>query len=70
MLWGLEIGIATVAATAAAAVVRLPQQSRTQLVIALVVALALACAYGAYELALFAATPLAGRRWQRHPGHH
>lgn len=60
MLWGLVIGIATVAATAAAAVVRPPQQSRTPLVFALVLALALACAYGAYELALFAATPFLG----------
>ena len=57
MLWGLAIGIAALAATAAAAVViQLLPQSRFPLVLAL----ALASAYGAYEVALFAATPFLG----------
>jgi hypothetical protein len=61
MLWGLAIGIAALAATAAAAaVLRLLPQGRTPLVLALVLALALVCAYGACELALFAATPFLG----------
>ena len=61
MLWGLAIGVAALAATAVAAVIpRLMPQGRTPLAFALVLALALACAYGAYELALFAATPFLG----------
>jgi hypothetical protein len=57
MLWGLAIGIAALAATAAsAAILRLLPQSRTPLVLAL----ALAAAYCAYELALLAATPFLG----------
>jgi len=55
MLWGLSIGIAALAATAvAAAALRL--QGRTPFVLAL----ALLCGYGAYELVLFAATPFLG----------
>lgn len=57
MLWGLAIGIAGLAATAiSAAVFRLLPQGRTPLVLAL----ALACSYGAYELALLAATSFLG----------
>lgn len=54
MLWGLVIGIAALAATAAsAAILRLLPQSTTPLVLAL----ALICGYAAYELALLATTP-------------
>jgi len=61
MLWGLAIGLATLAATAiSAAVFRWLPRSRTPLSFALVLALALACGYGAYELVLFAATPFLG----------
>jgi hypothetical protein len=57
MLWGLVIGLATLAATAiSVAVLRLLAQGRTLLVLALV----LACSYGAYELVLLAATPILG----------
>jgi hypothetical protein len=57
MLWGLAIGAAALAATAAsAAVLRALPQSRTPLVLAA----ALVCAYGAYEIVLSAATPLLG----------
>jgi hypothetical protein len=57
MLWGLVIGIAALAATVtSAAVLRwLPQRSTP-----LVLALALVCGYGAYEIALLAATPFLG----------
>lgn len=57
MLWGLAIGAAALAATAASsAVLRALPHSRTPLVLAL----ALVCAYVAYEIVLFAATPLLG----------
>ena len=57
MLWGLAIGIAALAATAAAAtMIRLSRRGRALLVLAS----ALVCALGAYELALFAATPFLG----------
>ena len=57
MLWGAALGIATLAATAvSSAVLRsLPQSGTT-----LVLALALICSYGVYELALLAATPFLG----------
>jgi hypothetical protein len=55
--WGLAIGAAALAATAvSAAAIRALPPNRT----ALVLALTLACAYGAYEIALFAATPILG----------
>ena len=55
MIWGLVICIAALAATmAAAAVLRL--QGRTFVLLAL----ALLCGYGGYELVLFAATPFLG----------
>jgi hypothetical protein len=61
MLWGLAIGIATLAATAmSATVLRLSPQGRTPLAMALALALALAGAYVVYELALLAATPFLG----------
>ena len=57
MLWGLAIGIAALAATVtSSAILRSPAKSRT----ALVLALAFAGGYGAWELALLAATPLLG----------
>jgi hypothetical protein len=57
MLWGLAIGVAALAATAAAAaILRALPQGRTPLMLAL----ALAGAYAAYELVLLAATPLLG----------
>lgn len=57
MLWGLVIGVAALAATAAsAAILRLLPQSSTPLVLAL----ALIGAYAAYELVLLAATPFLG----------
>ena len=57
MLWGLAIGAAALAATAMSAVVlRALRRHRTPLALAL----ALIGAYGAYELALFAATPFLG----------
>ncbi|WGD56421.1 hypothetical protein QA641_22465 [Bradyrhizobium sp. CB1650] len=53
--WGFLIGAAALAATAASsAVLRTLPQNRTPLVLTLV------CAYVAYELALFAATPFLG----------
>ncbi len=57
MLWGAAIGIAALAATAAASAVlrSLPQNSTP-----LVLAVALICGYGVYELALLAATPVLG----------
>jgi hypothetical protein len=57
MLWGLVIGIAALAATVtSAAVLRwLPQRSTP-----LLLALALVCGYGAYEVALVAAMPFLG----------
>ena len=55
MLWGLVIGIAALAATAAAAAI-LRLQGRAPLVLTL----ALPSAYCAYELVLFAATPILG----------
>lgn len=55
--WGAVIGIAAlVATTASAAVLRAFASYRTPTVLAL----AVVCAYGAYELALFAATPVLG----------
>jgi len=55
--WGFVIGAAALAATAASgAVLRVLPLNRTPLVLAF----ALVCAYGAYELALFAATPFLG----------
>jgi len=57
MLWGLTIGIAALAATAiSAAILRSLPQSGTPLALAL----ALIGGYGAYELALLAATPFLG----------
>jgi hypothetical protein len=57
MLWGAAIGFAALAATAAASAVlrSLPQNSTP-----LVLAVALICGYGVYELALLAATPVLG----------
>ncbi len=55
--WGFVIGAAALAATAAsAAVLRALMPNRPPLGLAL----ALVCAYGAYELTLFAATPFLG----------
>src|SRR5215471_5856351 len=54
MLWGLAIGAAALAATTV--VLRALRQHRTPLALPLV----LIGAYGAYELALFAATPFLG----------
>jgi hypothetical protein len=55
--WGFVIGAAALAATAAsAAVLRALTPNRTPLALAL----ALVCAYGAYELTLLAATPFLG----------
>ncbi|MDN5004751.1 hypothetical protein ACFQZO_28260 [Bradyrhizobium sp. GCM10027634] len=55
--WGFVIGaVALVATAAASTVLRSLPQGRT----ALMLALALVAAYGAYELALFAATPVLG----------
>ena len=55
--WGFIIGAAALAATLTSAVVlRSLPPNRTPLVMAL----ALACAYAAYELTLFAATPFLG----------
>jgi hypothetical protein len=57
MLWGVVIGIAALAATAASsAVLRALPQSGTLLALAL----ALICGYGIYELVLLAATPFLG----------
>jgi hypothetical protein len=57
VLWGFVIGAAALAATAASsAVLRALPQSRMPVVLAL----ALVCAYAAYELVLFAATPFLG----------
>jgi hypothetical protein len=57
VLWGLVIGAAALAATAASsAVLRALPQSRTPLALAL----AFVCAYAAYEMVLFAATPFLG----------
>jgi hypothetical protein len=55
--WGFTIGAAALAATAlSAAFLRALPPNRTPLVLALT----LVCAYGAYELVLFAATPFLG----------
>jgi hypothetical protein len=55
--WGLAIGAAALAATAvSAALLRALPLTRTPLVLALT----LLCAYVAYELALFAVTPILG----------
>jgi hypothetical protein len=55
MLWGLVIGAAALAATAtSSAVLRSLPRSRPAL------ALAFVCAYGAYEIVLFAVTPFLG----------
>ncbi len=55
--WGFVIGAAALAATAAStAALRTTPQMRWPLALGL----ALVCAYGAYELALFAATPFLG----------
>ena len=57
MLWGVVIGIAALVATAVSAtVVRALPRSVTPIVLAV----AWVCAYGAYELTLFAATPFLG----------
>jgi hypothetical protein len=57
ILWGFVIGAAALAATAASsAVLRALPQSRTPLVLAL----ALVCASAAYEIVLFAVTPVLG----------
>jgi len=57
ILWGFAIGAAALAATAmSAAALRALRQHRTPLVLGA----ALIGAYGAYELALFAATPFLG----------
>jgi hypothetical protein len=57
LLWGVVIGIAALAATAiSAALLRALPRSGTPIVLAVV----WVCAYGAYELALFAATPFLG----------
>jgi hypothetical protein len=57
ILWGLAIGAAALAATAASATaLRALPQNRTPLALAL----ALVCAYGAYELVLLAVTPFLG----------
>src|SRR6516225_11952944 len=54
ILWGFAIGAGALTATAmSAAVLRALPPNRTPLVLALT----LVCAYGAYELVLFAATP-------------
>lgn len=55
--WGFAIGAAALAATAASiAVLRVLPQVHTPLALAL----ALGCAYGTYEITLFAATPFLG----------
>jgi hypothetical protein len=57
ILWGSIIGAAALAATVAAMfVLHALHRSRTPVALAL----ALPCAYGAYELVLFAATPFLG----------
>jgi hypothetical protein len=57
MLWGLAVGAAALAGTlAAAAALRLSRATNRFLALGL----ALAAAYAAYELALFAATPFLG----------
>ncbi|MDI3563409.1 hypothetical protein [Bradyrhizobium sp. Arg816] len=57
--WGFLIGAAALGATAAtSAALRALPQNRT----ALVLALAFVCAYAAYELILFTATPFLGRQ--------
>jgi hypothetical protein len=57
MLWGVTIGIAALAATAvSAAILRLLSLASTPMALAL----ALIGGYGAYELALLAATPFLG----------
>jgi hypothetical protein len=57
ILWGFAIGAGALAATAmSAAILRALRQHRTPLVLAV----ALVGAYGAYEFALFAATPFLG----------
>ena len=56
-LWGLTIGASALVATAiAAATLRILPRHRTPLALAL----ALLCAYGAYEVTLLAATPFLG----------
>ena len=65
MMWGLAIGAGAMAATAAsAAALRVLPLNRTPLVLALI----LACAYGAYELVLFAVTPVLGGARRLHVG--
>jgi hypothetical protein len=57
LLWGLAIGAAALSATAASAtVLRALPGSRTPLLLML----AFGCAFGVYELVLFAVTPLLG----------
>jgi hypothetical protein len=57
MMWGVAIGVGTIVATAASiATLRILPANRTPLVLALT----LLCAYGAYELVLFAVTPFLG----------
>jgi hypothetical protein len=67
ILWGFAIGASALAATVASVAARrtLPR-NRSLLVLALI----LVCAYGAYELALFAVTPFFGWRGSLHGGHH
>jgi hypothetical protein len=56
-MWGLAIGGGAIAATAASkAALRILPLNRTPLVLTLT----LVCAYGAYELVLFAVTPFLG----------
>ncbi|MCP3466397.1 hypothetical protein [Bradyrhizobium sp. CCGUVB23] len=57
MAWGGAIGAAALAATAAASAVLQHLSLKST---PLVLAIALLCAYGAYELTLFAVTPLLG----------
>jgi hypothetical protein len=57
IMWGLALGAGAVAATAVSIVVlRMLPLNRTRLVLALT----LVCAYGAYEVVLFAVTPFLG----------
>jgi hypothetical protein len=57
ILWGLVIGAAALAATMASAVVL---RALAQIATPAVLALALVCAYAAYEFTLLAATPFLG----------
>lgn len=57
MLWGLVIAFAALAAALVSAAI---ERSLSKSTTPLVLALALACGYGAYELVLLAATPFLG----------